>query len=73
MLRMDVERLKGELAKAHEEPGRGRAGERLTGARVMMGQREIAKTVGRAAGQNESKATVTPHGPRCQGLCCRGG
>jgi hypothetical protein len=47
----------------------------LAGRAEEMGARLLSPAVTRAMERfkPESDKQVTPHGPRCQGICCRGG
>ena len=72
-LQLDQARLKQELSEA-----RVRSGEM-----ILMGSRSEGSPSGRsmekvipgavAASQNANKHTMTPHGPHCQGVCCKYG
>ena len=53
-----------------ERHARTRGG--FTGPDMVAFGRQFERNVTAiAASQNAHKATMTPHGPRCQGICCR--
>ena len=51
-----------------ERHARTRGG--FTGPDMVAFGRQFERNI-IAASQNAHKATMTPHGPRCQGICCR--
>lgn len=80
-LRNEIEGLQAEVASLKRQLSEARKGEMVvprlapgifmeTPAGPVMGRRARASEV--AASQNANKYTMSPHGPRCQGICCRG-